>query len=101
MIAIQVIIICTCTSFEETDGLVLLWTKLLLTNIQKIQNITIYIYVCVCWILILQPAFMILQNMIRHVFKIFDKLKCKLIEKNWGAYGGSGLCFVAHVDSCD
>lgn len=47
MIAIQVIIICTCTSFEETDGLVLLWTKLLLTNIQKIQNITIYIYVCV------------------------------------------------------
>lgn len=105
MIAIQVIIICTCTSFEETDGLVLLWTKLLLTNIQKIQNITIYICVCVeFWFYNQHLWFYIVynQNMIRHVFKIFDKLKCKLIEKkNWGAYGGSGLCFVAHVDSCD
>lgn len=90
MIAIQVIIICTCTSFEETDGLVLLWTKLLLTNIQKIQNITIYIYICVCvefWFYNQHLWFYIVynQNMIRHVFKIFDKLKCKLIEKKLGS----------------
>lgn len=49
-----------------------------------------YIYMCVCvefWFYNQHLWFFIVynQNMIRHVFKIFDKLKCKLIEKKLGS----------------
>lgn len=90
MIAIQVIIICTCTSFEETDGLVLLWTKLLLTNIQKIQNITIYIYVCVLnfdFTTSIYDSTLFITKIWLGMYSryLIYKLKCKLIEKKLGS----------------